>query len=260
MPSVLSLPALVQTDIDADQWSDVLISCVLLCVTTVYVFVCTTCTYIRVHVVTQSQHTITSSSSSLQSQGGSGPQAPGGGAGQQAQQKAKKIRKHFKWDIEVKWVSQHHTPHDHGNQQPVLCTMHSGEHSRNVAFLFVNSLLLAHCCVVWMCVVVLHTCTVYGGGCVCRGICAWLDVRTCVVCSACMYSTCHKLRKSANFRGNPSQLSVKVCAEICGLFVASLRNRLSGVHGIVFQELVELLFGRLRIQLMGVLRTIFRRP
>ena len=55
-------------------------------------------------------------------------------------------------------------------------------------------------------------------------------IRTCVVCSACMYSTCHKLRKSANFRGNPSRLSVKVCAEICRLFVASPRNRLSGVH------------------------------
>ena len=37
-----------------------------------------------------------------QSQGGSGPQAPVGGGGQQAQQKAKKIRKHFKWDADVK--------------------------------------------------------------------------------------------------------------------------------------------------------------
>ena len=42
------------------------------------------------------------------------------------------------------------------------------------------------------------------------------------------------LRKSADFRSNPSRISVKVCAESRGSSVASRRNHLSGIRGIVF--------------------------
>ena len=83
------------------------------------------------------------------------------------------------------------------------------------------------------------------------------------------------LRKSADFHGNPSWISMKVCVEIRGSSVASPwnhlsgsaelsfrnpRNCLSGIHGGVFQESAELFFGRPRIHLVGVLQTIFGRP
>ena len=88
------------------------------------------------------------------------------------------------------------------------------------------------------------------------------------------------LQKSADFRGNSSRISVKVCAEICGLpwmsvqKFADFRESLCGnsqivcgepaessfgIHRIVFQESTELSFGRLRICLVGVLQTIFGR-
>ena len=85
-----------------------------------------------------------------------------------------------------------------------------------------------------------------------------------------IYGTCHKLRKSADFRGNPSRISMKVYAESHGFLWTSMRkvvDRLWWAHRIVFRDSrnrlsgsAESSFGRPQIHLVGVLQTIFGRP
>ena len=68
------------------------------------------------------------------------------------------------------------------------------------------------------------------------------------------------LRKSNNFCGNPSRLSIKICAEIRGSSVVSPRNCLPGTHGFVLWESSEQSLWDRRFESsklsLGVLRTI----
>ena len=88
----------------------------------------------------------------------------------------------------------------------------------------------------------------------------------CYIPSPLSYNTVHViscLRKSTDFRGNPSRISVKVCVEICGLpwkSVWKFADRLWQARGIVFRDSADMSFRRPRIRLVGVLQTIFGRP